>query len=175
MVFILIPVMIAGMWAIMRHYRAVEDALTIDWPETELGDPREPHVIVPLSRIDKATHRALEYARGISHDVTALHVTNDPDSGAYLKRRWERSNIDVPLVVVESPYRALIPPVVAYINAIGQRYPNDPITVVLPEFVPRHFWEFFLHNQTALRLKLLLFFRPNTVVIDIPYMLEKAG
>src|SRR5439155_20425281 len=79
MVLVLVPIMIAGMWAIMQHYRTVEDALTIDWPETELGEPKEPHVIVPLSRIDKATHKALEFARGISNDVTALHVTDDPD------------------------------------------------------------------------------------------------
>ena len=175
MVFVLVPVMIAVMWAIQRHYRTVEDALTIDWPETKLSEPKQPHVIVPLSRIDKATHKALEFARGISSDVTALHVTDDPDAGAYLKRRWDRSGIEVPLVIVESPYRALIPPLVAYINAISQQYPGEAITVVLPEFVPRHFWEFFLHNQTALRLKLLLFFRPNTVVVDVPYYLEQVS
>ncbi len=175
MVLVLVPVIIAIMWAIQRHYRMVEDALTIDWPETLLPEPKPPHVIVPLSRIDKATHKALEFARGISPDVTALHVTDDPNAGAHLKRRWDRSGIDVPLVIVESPYRALIPPLLAYINAIGLQHPGAPITVVLPEFVPRHFWEFFLHNQTALRLKLMLFFRPNTVVVDVPYYLEKAA
>jgi len=174
MILVLIPVMIAAMWAIHRHYRSVEDALTIDWPELRLPEPQPPHVIVPVSRLDRATYEALKFAHGMSPDVTAVHVTDDPDAGAHLKRRWERSGVEIPLVVVESPYRALIPPLLAYINAIGQQHPGEPIAVVLPEFVPRHFWEFFLHNQTALQLKLRLFFRPNTVVIDVPYALDRA-
>jgi hypothetical protein len=140
----------------------------------QLPEPRPPHVIVPISRLDRATFEALKFAHGTSPDVTAVHVTDDPDAGAHLQRRWERSGIEVPLVVVESPYRALLPPLLAYINAIGQQHPGEPIAVVLPEFVPRHFWEFFLHNQTALQLKLRLFFRPNTVVIDVPYSLDRG-
>src|SRR5947207_128772 len=175
MVLVLVPVLIALMWSIHHHYRTVEDALTIDYPETRLPEPRPPHVIVPVSRLDKATHQALAYARGMSPDVTAVHVTDDPDSGAYLKRRWEHSEIDIPLVVLESPYRALLPVLLGYINAIDKQYPGEPITIVLAEFVPRHFWEWFLHNQTAFRLKLILFFRPNTVVIDVPYYLEREA
>jgi hypothetical protein len=175
MVLVLVPVLIAAMWAIHRQYRDVEDALTIDWPETRLDRDGPPLVLIPISRLDRATHAALRFARRISPNVTAIHVADDPSAGAYMKTRWQRAGIDVPLVVVESPYRSLIPPLLAYINAIGQQHPGESIAVVLPEFVPRHFWEFFLHNQTALRLKLGLFFRPNTVVIDVPYYLPRTA
>jgi hypothetical protein len=176
MVLVLVPLLIAMMWGIQRHYRDVEDALVIDGPEARLDeDAAPPLVLIPVSRLDRATHAALRFARRISPRVTAVHVTDDPEEGAYLKERWQRAGIDVPLVLVESPYRSLIPPLLAYINAIGAQHPGDPITVVLPEFVPRHFWEFFLHNQTALRLKLRLFLRPNTVVVDVPYYLQQTA
>jgi hypothetical protein len=75
--------------------------------------------------------------------------------------------------VLESPYRSLIGPLLAYIDTLRERDKSTPIVVVLSEFVPRHFWEYFLHNQSALRLKASLFFRPNTVVMDVPYHLER--
>ena len=80
-----------------------------------------------------------------------------------------------PLVIVESPYRALIPPLLAYVDAIRKGDPDRAVTVVLSEFVPRHFWEYPLHNQTALRLKLRLFLRTNTIVVDVPYHLGRSA
>ena len=85
-----------------------------------------------------------------------------------MKRHWERWGGEVELVIVESPYRAIIAPLLAYIDALDKQDPKRPIAVVLPAFVPRRFWDYFLHNQTALRLKLHLFFRPDTIVIDVP-------
>jgi hypothetical protein len=79
----------------------------------------------------------------------------------------------IDLVIVESPYRALIAPLMAYVDAKEKQDPRRPVTIVLAEFVPRHFWEYALHNQTALQLKLSLFFRPNTVVVDVPYHLSR--
>jgi amino acid transporter len=174
MVLVIVPAFIAVMWGIQHHYRDVEDALTIDWPDLAQTDPLVPHVVLPVSRLDRAAQRALRFAKGISRDVTAVHVAEDPEAGAYLKERWDLSRVDVPFIVVHSPYRSLIAPLIAYIDALDQQHPNEPITVVLPEFVPRHFWEFFLHNQTALRLKLQLFFRKNTVVVDVPYYFEEG-
>ena len=86
-----------------------------------------------------------------------------------MRDRWERSGSEIQLVIVESPYRAVVEPILAYVEAVRRHEPNRPIVVVLSEFVPRHFWEGLLHNQTALRLKLALFFRPNVVVVDVPY------
>ncbi len=89
-----------------------------------------------------------------------------------MQRRWEDWGWPVKLVILESPYRALLPPLLAYLDATQSLDPATPTTIVLAEFVPRHFWEYPLHNQTALRLKVRLFFRSNTVVTDVPYHLN---
>ena len=169
MVLVLIPLLIALMWSIYRHYRSVEEALTLDRPDTRLPERSPPHVLVPVSRLDRGALQALSFATSISPDVTAVHVTDDPAEADEMKRRWEQWGQQVHLVIVESPYRALIPPLLAYIDAVDKQDPKRPITVVLAELVPRHFWEYILHNQSALRLKLHLFFRPNTIVVDVPY------
>ncbi|HLZ07695.1 MAG TPA: amino acid permease, partial [Chloroflexota bacterium] len=175
MVMVLIPVMIGIMWAIHHHYRSVENALALDPSDTPPPPLQAPHVIVPISRLDRATVQALSVARSISADVAAVHVTDDPRQVEEMKRQWERWGAAIDLVIVESPYRALIAPLLAYIDAKEKENPSRPITVVLAEFVPHHFWEYILHNQTALRLKLSLFFRPNTVVVDVPFHLRRAA
>jgi amino acid transporter len=171
MVLLLIPILIGVMWAIGRHYRSVEQSLAISW-DGEALPARAPRVIVPISRLDRAAFNALAYARSISGDVTAVHVTDERADLDEMRRGWEAWGGAVKLVIVESPYRALIAPLMAYIDATETMDPARPTTVVLPEFVPRHLWEYPLHNQTALRLKIRLFFRPNTVVIDVPYHLR---
>ena len=171
MVLLLIPLLIGLMWSIGRHYRSVELALAVDPTSGALPQRVAPRVLVPVSRIDRATLNALAFATSISADVTAIHVSNDADDLARMKQEWERWGGPVSLVILESPYRALMGPLMAYIDATDRSDPAQPTTVVLPEFVPSHFWEYPLHNQTALRLKLRLFFRRNTVVVDVPYHL----
>jgi amino acid transporter len=173
-ILILIPLLIAMMWAISRHYRSVEAALDVDTAHglAPLPVVKAPRVLVPVSRLDHAAISALAYARSISPDVTALHVADGREAVEAMQRRWEEWGADIKLVIVESPYRALMAPLLAYLDASEQMDPSRPTTVVLSEFVPRHFWEYALHNQTALRLKLRLFFRPNTVVVDVPYHLS---
>ncbi|MBI4213098.1 MAG: APC family permease [Chloroflexi bacterium] len=173
MVLVAIPVLIAFMWAIQSHYRRVEDALTPGWPNVTVPESRAPVVIVPIARLDRPTLQALSFAKSISPEVRAVHVTDDPAEAEGMKQRWERSGGDVELIIVESPFRALISPLLAYIEAVRRQYPDELIVVVLAEFVPRHFWEHVLHNQTALRLKLSLFFRPGVVVADVPYHLSE--
>jgi hypothetical protein len=174
MVLVLIPLLIGLMWAIERHYRSVEQALALESVQP-LPPARDPLVIVPISRLDRAAYHALAYARSISSEVTAVHVNDDRDEIEQMRGRWEAWAEPVELIVLESPYRVLMSPLLAYIDAMDKLDPTRPITVVLSEFVPRHFWEYPLHNQTALRLKLRLFFRPNTVVIDVPYHLGAPG
>ena len=171
MVLVLIPALIALMWAINRHYRTVEDALALDRPHIALPRRAAPRVLVLLARLDRASLEAIAYARSIAPLVTAVHVTDDAQEGERVRERWRALDIDgdTNLVILESPFRALVPPLVAYIDALQKQEPERPITVVLSEFVPRRPWEYLLHNQAALRLKLRLFFRPNTVVIDVPY------
>jgi len=171
MVLVLIPLLIALMWAIAQHYREIGDALTLERADTPLPRLAVPHIVVPIARIDRAALAALSYARSISADVTALHIADDQLDAERMRRRWAKREDGIPLVTIESPYRALIPPLLAYLDERERQDPDRPITVVLAEFVPRRFWDYLLHNQTALRLKLRLFFRPNTVVVDVPYHL----
>jgi hypothetical protein len=174
MVLILIPILIAMMWAIQRHYRSVGDALTIDRGTARIA-ALTPRVIVPVSRIDRPTLTALAFARAISPDAIGVHISDGPVEAGDMRRRWDELGVGMQLAIVESPYRVLVQPLLAYIDALEHQDPARPIAVVLSEFVPRRSWEYLLHNQTALRLKVRLFFRRNTVVIDVPYHLDRAG
>ena len=98
-----------------------------------------------------------------------MHVTHDAEQLEALRREWPAWSGGAELVVIESPYRALIGPLLAYLDVLQRHEPERPVVIVLPEFVPRHWWENLLHNQTALRLKLRLFTRKNTIVADVPF------
>jgi hypothetical protein len=107
-----------------------------------------------------------------------VHVTDDREAGERVKERWDRAGMGIPLVVLQSPYRSLLGPLVTYIDALTRQRPDGTavVTVLLPEFLPAHWWEHLLHMQTALRLKGSLLFRPGTVVTSVPYHLNgRAG
>jgi amino acid transporter len=169
MVMVMVPLVVALMWAIHVHYRNLEAAVA-PLATARISVPaRPPLVIVPVARLDQPSLDAIAFARSIAPDALAVHITNDPDSAAELRQRWSELGGGAELVIVESPYRALIKPLVRYLDALQQQDPDRRLLVVLSEVVPRHWWDNFLHNQTALRLKLRLFFRPNTIVADVPY------
>jgi hypothetical protein len=104
--------------------------------------------------------------------VTAVHITDNVEDGETLRSEWEETVPDTPIVIIESPFRSFVAPMLAYIDGIDRIDPGAYITVVLPEFVPAHFWEGLLHNQSAGRLKRALIHRPNTVLINVPYHLR---
>jgi len=169
LVIVLVPLLMLLLLSIRRHYRDMERALALDRiPDAgEVSAP--PIVIVPIARLDGPARQAIAFANSISSSAVAVHITNDPDEADALRERWPDWAGSTELVVVESPYRALIGPLLAYMDALQRQAPERPIVVVLSEFVPRHWWENLLHNQTALRLKLRLFSRRNTIVADVPY------
>jgi amino acid transporter len=174
LVMILIPMLVALMWAIHVHYRRLEQAIA---PRSLLAvtrPARSPLVIVPIARLDQPSIEALAFARSIAPDALAVHITNDADAAAELRDRWSQLGGGAELVIVESPYRALIGPLLRYLDALQRQDPDRRLLIVLSEVVPRHWWDNFLHNQTALRLKLALFFRPNTIVADVPYHAPEA-
>jgi hypothetical protein len=166
---LLVVILFAMFRAISRHYRTVDQQLAL--PDLDVPLPivaRSQAVLVPVRSLNKPVVRALAYARSISTNVTAVHITDELAAAERLLEQWERWAGDVPLVVIESPYRSFTLPFLNYIDMIEDEDPETVITVALPEFVPRHWWQSLLHNQDALRLKTALLFRPDTVVINVP-------
>jgi amino acid transporter len=169
-VILLIPVLIAGFWGIHRHYQVLDRARRAETPL--LPEQIVVRAVVPVVDAGIQARQALAFARAIAPDdqhVVAVHVTDDVASAERLRLEWEEWAPGVDLVIVESPYRSLGGPLLAYIDALRETHPRDTITVVLPEFVPSHWWEQLLHNQTALRLKAALLFHPGVVVANVPY------
>jgi hypothetical protein len=177
MVVVLLPLEVLLFRGIHAHYTQAADELAAETPI----DPDEisHQVIVPISSLNQVALQTLAYARSIARgpddDVSAVHVTDDPEAAEFLRQQWEEWQCGVQLTIIESPYRSLVGPLLAYIDAMHAQHPDKTLTVVLPEMVPAHWWEQVLHNQTALRLKAALLFRPGVVVADVPYHLRRRA
>jgi amino acid transporter len=177
---ILIMIVVAlVLWRIRDHYRDAEQQLGLDTND-ELAErayqasaTRHQSVIIPVDRIDRSVLRTVAFARTISPSAVAVHVTDELESAEELRKQWEQTVPDTRLVVVESPYRSLIAPIVAYIDGLDRTRPGGTVIVVLAEFVPKHFWQKFLHNQLSQRLKKALLGRHNTVVVDVRYHFDR--
>jgi hypothetical protein len=172
-VVLLIPILVSMMLFIRREYDSQERELHVREDLVVSGPQREQRVVIPVNGINRAVIQAVNFGRTMSRDVRAVFVTEDTEEGEAIRDRWERQVPGVPLVIVESPYRAVISPVLAYLDVLDQAWPPDkeaPITiVVLPEYVARHWWERLLYNQTAKRLKQAILGREHTVIADVPY------
>lgn len=175
-ILIVVPAIILLLRGIHNHYRDVAEQLVMSSGDMRsLGRPssREIAVVVPVDSLNRASARAIRFAQSISSDVTAVHVAGDAEEGAELRRAWSEAGLKVPLVIIESPYRSLLGPLVAYIEQKRDEGSSEFVNVVLPEFVPAHLGEHLLHNQSALRLKATLLFQRGIVVTDVPYHLEE--
>ena len=178
-VIVLIPILIAAMLFIRSQYRSTARQLAVRDDVVIRGLRREERVVVPVPGINRAVIQAVNVGRSIARDVEAVLVSDDPVAAAEVRQRWDRQLPKIPLVIVESPYRALVGPLLAYLDVLDRSWPADresPITfVVVPEFVARHWWEQVLYNQSARRLRKALLGRPQTVVVDVPYRREDHG
>jgi len=169
-VVLLIPAIVLLFLGIQRHYANTASQLSLQGLEPP--PPLRNTVIVLVSTLHRGTVNALKYAEAMSPDsVTAVHVTWDGEQTCKLQERWQKWGGNVPLVVLESPYRSLVRPLLSYIDEVDARWDNDIVTVVLPEFVPAKWWHHLLHNQTSLMIKTALLFRKNKVVVSVPYRL----
>ncbi|MEU8793420.1 APC family permease [Streptomyces sp. NPDC048643] len=164
------------MRAIRRHYDATAAELAVTDPHAELVPPGRVLAIVLVSKVHKPTLRALAYARAIHPDrLEALTVSVDAEDTDELRRRWEEFAIDVPLKVVDSPYREITRPVVGYVRSVRRDSPRDVVAVFIPEYVVGHWWENALHNQSALWLKSRLLFTPGVMVTSVPWQLSSSA
>jgi amino acid transporter len=170
-ILLLIPVHVFLFKTTRRHYEEVSRQLSLDgWTN---GTRHRNTVLVPMSGVHRAVVQALEYAKTLSPDVRALYVNIDPAATTQLRAQWKRWGDGVPLVVLESPYRSLMEPLLEYIDQVDASQPDDFVTIVLPEFVPARWWHHIFHNQRALLIKGALLFRPNVVVTSVPFHLNR--
>jgi len=171
-VVIAVPLLMYLFWKTRRHYFLVTKQLS-------LADFDRPHVarhtvIVPVAPTpNRVVLTAIEYATSISKDVIAVTVNTDARSRKEIQENWKRFVEDVPLVILDSPYRSVVQPLLRFIGEIEDLRHDDKVSVILPEFVPARWWHNLFHNQTSLVLKGALLFRPNIVVTSVPHHLRE--
>jgi amino acid transporter len=161
------------MRAIRTHYDSVASELRVEAGGVPL--PSRNHAVVLVSKLHAPALRALAYAKATRpHDITALTVNVDEAETESLVKEWDTREISVPLTVIDSPYREITKPVLDYIDRIRRDSPRDVVTVYIPEYVVGRWWEQLLHNQSALRLKGRLLYKPGVMVTSVPYQLRSS-
>ena len=170
-VLLLIPVIVIAFRAMRQHYDHVAAQLTLRGYEPQARVHNT--VLIPIGGVQRAVAEALRYAETLSDDVRAVFVDVDPIATEHVRREWLTWGGRVKLVVLASPYRSVLEPLLEYVERVGAERTDDYVTVILPEFVPARWWQHLLHNQRALLIKGALLFRPNTVVTSVPFHLEK--
>ena len=171
-ILILVPTLVTIFFGIHHHYRGLAKSLSLE-NKGNLQRIRRHRVILPISGVHQGSLAALNYARTLSDDVTAVHVSIDPDETEKVKDKWEHWGEGIRLVILESQYRQLVEPLLEYIEELASiRQPNELITIVVPQFVPRRWYYNLLHTQTAFWLRLALLFRPGIVITDVPYQVD---
>lgn len=171
-VVVLIPLLTMLFKATRAHYDSVAQQLSLSGMSVDTT-PHGHIVIVPIGGVQRAVLEALRYASSLAKDVRAVYVNVNPASLDALKRDWPQWGSHVKLVVLQSPYRSMTEPLLDYIDRMEKEHPDDYVTVVLPEFVVKHWWHHLLHNQSALTLKAALLFRPRVVTTSVPFHLKK--
>ena len=182
-VIVLIPIFVWIFQAVKRHYASVADQLTLEGATPEswkgMASRKRQKVVVPISGVHRGTLKALRFARSLSKDVTAVVVDVEPQVTARVRERWPVWAQKVPLVVLDSPFRSTVGPLLTYLDQVDLRDPERGLSViVLPEFVPARRWHQLLHNQTARAIKRALLYRRGEtgkgyVIIDVPYHLHR--
>ena len=171
-VVIIIPLIILLLQTIHRHYEMFARDVKFDGQSPIL--PLHHTVVVPVNSITKAAAGALVYATTISDEVIALYVEVDKRYTEGIRRDWEEWDIGVPLEILPSPYRSILRPLVEYVENLRMISPGELVTIVVPEIVPKRWWEHLLHNKTALYIRTAFLFKPNVVVTAVPYLLGHA-
>lgn len=171
-VVILIPVIVFVFSMIFKHYKHLAKQLSL---ENSTAAPRvvNQKVIIPISGVHKGTLAALRYAKTLSDDITAVHISSDIDETKKVQEKWQLWGDGYRLVVLESPYRLFVEPLLAYIDELDkQKQPNEIISIVVPQFVPKHWYVNLLHTRTADTLRKVLLYRKDIVILEVPYQVD---
>jgi hypothetical protein len=171
--------MVIGFLKIRAHFREVGQELALRGLPPDLRPSPPSRMVVPISGVHRGAVEAIRYARSISSDVTAVYIELEPDAGQHIRQEFENWWPDVPLVIVPSPYRSIVGPLLDFLDETDQQHNDGQLAaVVLPEFVPAKWWQSFLHNQTAWLIKAALLYNRRhlgfqRVIIDVPHYLRR--
>lgn len=171
-VVILTPVLVLIFNAIGKHYFKLADNLSLEHytPSNRISYQK---VVMPIGGVHQGTLAALRFAKTLSDDITVVHVSTDPVETKKLQEKWQLWGDGYRLVVLDSPYRLFIEPLLSYIEELDEnKSPNEIITIVVPQFVPRHFWSNWLHTRTADTLRRVLLFKKDIVIMEVPYLVD---
>jgi amino acid transporter len=167
----LIPVLVLTFLTMHRHYEEVATQLSLD--ALEPPPPLQNTVLVLVGDLHRGVVKALQYAETLSVNAKAVFVELDPERTHRLEQKWAKWGMGLPLIVLTSPYRSLLGPLLHYVDHIlEQGGENQIVTIVLPEFIPARWWQHLMHNQTALLIKGAMLFRKKVIVTDVPYHLK---
>lgn len=172
---VLIPLLVYGFYSVKRHYERVSHRLSTKTLQPEDLTMVGNVVVVPIADVHRGSLRALQYARRLSDDVRVVTIAADPGTKQRFLKRWNRFpevTGGVKLELMEYDYRDVLTPVVRYIERVNREFPNELITVVIPEFIPEHYTARFLHNQTAARLRSQLQEHRDIVIIEVPFQID---
>lgn len=172
-VFLLVAILLLMFQGIRSHYKAVKEQIALDRRGERPPMPRRNIVIIPISGLNRAVVRALDYARSRPGEVRAVYVDLDPEESAKVKIQWAQWGGGVNLIALSSPYRSVLGSLLNYVEEILEKDPNTWVTVVIPEILPARWWQNILHNQRALMLKTTLLFKDRVILIDVPYHLTR--
>jgi len=176
---LLIPLFVTLFFSIRAHYRAVAAELSLRGMPPSLRPSPPTRVVIPISGVHRALVEAMNFAQSIAKDITAVYVELEPGAGERVREVWQDWWPDVPMVIVPSPYRSIVGPLLDFLDETDRQHNDGQMaTVVLPEFIPAGWWQGLLHNQTALLLKAALLysrrqFGQRRVIIDVPYHLRR--
>ena len=169
---LLLPLMVLSFYAIHGHYVSLAQDLSLE----HYGEPppaQRHRVLIPVSTIHRGTLEALDYALSLSDDVTAVYISVDPEQKAALERKWDWWGKGVRLLVIESPYRTFLEPFLEYIDQLSMLLqPKERLTIVVPQFTPKHWWHNLLHTQTAFWLRFALLNKKGIVITEVPYQVR---
>jgi amino acid transporter len=169
---LLLPTIVLAFYAIQRHYASLAQDLSLE----HYGVPppaRRYRVIMPVSAIHQGTLEALDYALSLSRDVTAVHISIDPDQTEKLRQKWNWWGKGARLVIIDSPYRTFLEPFLEYVNELCSiLQANERLTIIVPQFIPHHWWHNVLHTQTAFWLRFMLLSKRGVVITEVPYQVH---
>jgi len=168
-VILLTPVLVAIFFSIHQHYKRLAGQLSLE-NRSIRGRINRDRVIMPISGVHSGTIIALQYASTLSDDVTAVHISIDQKETEKVIKKWEEWGDGYRLVIIDSPYRVFLEPLLDYIEKLTENQgPGETLTIVVPQFIPRHWWTNFLHTRTAETLHKVLLHRKNIVITEVPY------